>query len=85
MATPAPRSPNSYNATAAADYIFLSVEGAYQGCTQDAGCVFGFNVTSGAVPTAPTAGSAAAGGTSAIVIDNAARRVRHIPESISRH
>jgi len=60
-----------YNSTAAADYIFLSVEGAYQGCTQDTGCVFGFNVTSGAVPTAPTAGSVEAGGTSAIVIDNA--------------
>jgi|HubBroStandDraft_1064217.scaffolds.fasta_scaffold02235_8 hypothetical protein len=60
-----------YNTNAAADYIFLSVEGAYQGCTQDTGCVFGFNVTSGAVPTAPTAGSAEAGGTSAIVIDNA--------------
>jgi hypothetical protein len=60
-----------YNSAAAADYIFLSVEGAYQGCTQDTGCVFGFNVTSGAVPTAPTAGTAEAGGTSAIVIDNA--------------
>jgi hypothetical protein len=60
-----------YNTNAAADYIFLSVEGAYQGCTQDTGCVFGFNVTTGAVPTAPTAGSAEAGGTSAIVIDNA--------------
>jgi hypothetical protein len=60
-----------YNSNQAKDYIFLSVEGAYQGCTQDTGCVFGFNVTSGAVPTAPTAGSAEAGGTSAIVIDNA--------------
>ena len=60
-----------YNTAAAADYIFLSVEGAYQGCTQDTGCVFGFNVTSGAVPTAPTAGTGEAGGTSAIVIDNA--------------
>jgi hypothetical protein len=60
-----------YNSNAAADYIFLSVEGAYQGCTQDTGCVFGFNVTSGAVPTAPTAGAAEAGGASAIVIDNA--------------
>ena len=59
-----------YNATAAADYIFVSVEGAYQGCTQDTGCVFGFNVTSGAVPTGPTGGAAEAGGTSAIVIDN---------------
>jgi len=60
-----------YNTNAATDYIFLSVEGAYQGCAQDTGCVFGFNVTSGALPTAPTAGGAEAGGTSAIVIDNA--------------
>jgi hypothetical protein len=60
-----------YNTNAAKDFIFLSTEGAYQGCTQDTGCVFGFNVTSGALPATPTAGAAEAGGASAIVIDNA--------------
>jgi hypothetical protein len=59
-----------YNGTSAKDYILLSSQGAYQGCTQDTGCVFGFNVTTGVVPTAPTAGTAEAGGTSGIIIDN---------------
>ena len=60
-----------YNASTAQDYIFVSVEGAYQGCTEDSGCVFGFNVTSGSVRSAPTAATIEAGGTSGVIIDNA--------------
>jgi outer membrane protein assembly factor BamB len=58
-----------YNTSVATDYLFLSSEAAYQGCTQSAGCLFGFNVTSGTVPDSAEFG-AATGGTSGIVVDN---------------
>ena len=58
-----------YNTSAAKDYIFLSSEGAYQGCAQNAGCVFGFNVTSGTAPDSAEFG-AATGGTGGIIVDN---------------
>ena len=62
------------------DYIFLSVL-AFGSPTGDCGalnvnngCVLGFNVTSGTISptTTPTGGSSEAGGTSGIVVDNAA-------------
>ena len=58
-----------YNTSASTDYIFLSSEGAYQGCPQGTGCVFGFNVTSGTAPDSAEFG-VASGGTSGIVVDN---------------
>jgi len=58
-----------YNTSAATDYVFLSSEAAYQGCTQNAGCLFGFNVTSGAAPDNAEFDTQA-GGTSGIVVDN---------------
>ena len=58
-----------YNTNTSTDYIFLSSEGAYQGCTQGSGCLFGFNVTTGTVPDSAEFG-ASTGGTSGIIVDN---------------
>jgi hypothetical protein len=66
-----------YNTSAATDYIFLSSAGAYQGCTQATGCLFGFNVTSGTVPDSAEFG-AATGGTSGIIVDNSVGSDTHV-------
>jgi hypothetical protein len=66
-----------YNTSAATDYIFLSSAGAYQGCTQATGCLFGFNVTSGTVPDSAEFG-AAIGGTSGIIVDNSVGSDTHV-------
>jgi outer membrane protein assembly factor BamB len=58
-----------YNASVAADYVFLSSAGAYQGCAQNAGCLYGFNVTSGTAPDNAEF-DAQSGGTSGIIVDN---------------
>jgi len=58
-----------YNTSVSTDYLFLSSEAAYQGCTQNAGCLFGFNVTSGTAPDNAEFDTQA-GGTSGIVVDN---------------
>lgn len=39
-----------YNPSVSTDYLFLSSPEAYQGCAQDTGCLFGFNVTNGTLP-----------------------------------
>ena len=63
-----------YNATAGRDGVFFGAEAAASGCstTGTVGCVYGVNVTSGAVPGAAYAFSSEAGGTSGIIIDNGA-------------
>jgi hypothetical protein len=59
-----------YNTSTGIDSIFMSVQSAYQGCSQTTGCLFGFNVTSGNVPTSPTGIRSATGGTGGIIVDN---------------
>jgi hypothetical protein len=60
-----------YNSNTGMDSIFLSTYGAYQGCVLNAGCLFGFDVTSGSVPTSPTGFIAAAQGAGGVIVDNA--------------
>jgi hypothetical protein len=71
--------------TGANDYLFLSVlsYGAPSACSPSTlayGCVIGYNVSSGAISssTTPTGATAEAGGTSGIVVDNAAAGAQNI-------
>jgi hypothetical protein len=59
------------NANTGVDSIFFSSFGAYQGCALNAGCLFGFDVTSGSVPTSPTGFIPAAQGATGVIVDNA--------------
>ena len=62
-----------YNTSGAGvDYLFVSLlaNGKTVGVTCASGCVYNFNITSGATPGTPTAALQSTSGTSAVVVDN---------------
>ena len=70
-----------FDVSAAADYIFTSVQSYCSPLSSSEGCLLGFNVTNPATfsaSTAPTGSTLESGGTSGIVVDNGSSNAQNI-------